>query len=121
MTSAGPRIDLSAGMARSPNGPANLAHLLGGAAKPVDLGADGANGLAQLVLTLLNIVQDLLERQAIRRMEGGSLTDAQIELLGSALMRQAQTIADLCRQFGIDETDLVIDLGPLGQVGGDNF
>jgi hypothetical protein len=121
MNTAAPRTDLAAGLARSFNGATNLAHSLGGAAKPIDLGADGANGLAQLVLTLLNVVQDLLERQAIRRMERGNLTDAQIETLGSALMRQAQAIADLCRQFGLDESDLVIDLGPLGRVGGDDF
>ena len=121
MNSTAPRIDLSAGLAKSFGGPQNLAQLLGGSAKSIDIGGDGANGLAQLVLTLLNVVQDLLERQAIRRMERGNLTEEQIEMLGTALMGQAKAIADLCRQFGLDESDLVIDLGPLGQVGGDNF
>jgi hypothetical protein len=85
-----------------------------------DLGGDGENGLAQLVVTLLNLVHELLERQAIRRMESGSLTAGQVEALGSAMQRQAEVIAQLCEQFGIDERDLGINLGPLGQVMGES-
>jgi hypothetical protein len=95
----------------------NMAHGLREADQIFDLGGDGENGLAQLVVTVLNLVHELLERQAIRRMESGSLTAAQIEALGSAMQRQAEVIAQLCEQFGIDEQDLGINLGPLGRLG----
>ena len=97
----------------------NLAHRLREADQVFDLDGDQENGLAQLVVTLLNLVHELLERQAIRRMESGSLTADQVEALGSAMQRQAEVIAELCEQFGIDERDLGINLGPLGQVMGE--
>jgi hypothetical protein len=97
----------------------DLAHSLRESDQAIDLGADGENGLAQLVVTLLNLVHELLERQAIRRMESGSLTATEVEALGSAMQRQAEVIAQLCEQFGIDERDLGINLGPLGQVMGE--
>lgn len=75
----------------------------------------GANGLAQLVLTLIKLVHELLAKQALRRLEAGSLDDVQAERLGSVLMRQEAEISALCRQFGIDEHDLRLDLGPLGR------
>lgn len=96
-----------------------LARRLDGAARHVDIGRDTGNGLAKLVLALLNLIHELLERQAMRRIAGGSLTDAQAEALGEALMRQALTILELCEQLGIDEEDLAIDLGPLGKLAGD--
>ena len=74
------------------------------------------NGLGQLVLTLVKLLHELLERQAIRRMEAGSLTAAQIERLGTTLMRQAQEIDRLRQEFGLDEEDLNLDLGPLGKL-----
>lgn len=74
------------------------------------------NGLGQLVLTLVKLLHELLERQAIRRMESGSLTDEQIERLGVTLMRQAQEIDRLRRDFGLEEEDLNLDLGPLGKL-----
>lgn len=97
----------------------NLAQRLREADRSFDLGGEGENGLAQLVVTLLNLVHELLERQAIRRMESGGLTEAQVEALGSAMQRQAEVISRLCEQFGIDERDLGINLGPLGQVAGE--
>ena len=74
------------------------------------------NGLGQLVLTLVKLLHELLERQAIRRIDSGSLTDDQIERLGLTLMRQAQEIERLRKEFGLEEEDLNLDLGPLGKV-----
>jgi hypothetical protein len=94
-----------------------LAALLNRQAK-VDL-ADpkaGINGLAQLVLTLIKVVHELLEKQAIRRFEAGSLNDAEAEELGSVLMAQARELKKLCVHFGLDERDLTLDLGPLGKL-----
>jgi hypothetical protein len=74
------------------------------------------NSLGQLVLTLVKLLHELLERQGIRRIEAGSLTDDQIERLGLTLMKQAQEIDRLRQEFGLEENDLNIDLGPLGQL-----
>lgn len=77
---------------------------------------DVKNGLGQLVLTLVKLLHELLEKQAIRRMESGSLSENQIERLGLTLMRQAQEIERLRKEFGLEEEDLNIDLGPLGKL-----
>jgi hypothetical protein len=74
------------------------------------------NGLGQLVLTLVKLLHELLERQAIRRVESGSLSDRQTEELGLVLMQQAQEIERLRKEFGLDEDDLNLDLGPLGRL-----
>ncbi len=74
------------------------------------------NGLAQLVLTLVKLLHELLERQAIRRMEAGNLSDEQIERLGVTLMRQAEQIEVLREAFGLSDEDLNLDLGPLGRL-----
>jgi hypothetical protein len=74
------------------------------------------NSLGQLVLTLVKLLHELLERQGIRRIEAGSLTDDQIERLGVTLLKQAQEIDRLRQEFGLEEEDLNIDLGPLGQL-----
>ncbi len=74
------------------------------------------NSLGQLVLTLVKLLHELLERQGIRRIEAGSLSDDQIERLGLTLMKQAQEIDRLRQEFGLEEEDLNIDLGPLGQL-----
>ena len=90
---------------------------LGGRSPHLNLDANGPkNGLAQLVLTLVKLLHELLERQAIRRIEAGSLSDAQIERLGLTLMRQAQQIERLRKEFGLEDGDLNLDLGPLGKV-----
>ncbi|MBZ5520667.1 MAG: gas vesicle protein K [Acidobacteriia bacterium] len=73
-------------------------------------------GLGQLVLTLLKLVHQLLERQAVRRMDAGSLSDEQIEKLGLTLMRQTEELEKLRVQFGLEEKDLNLDLGPLGKL-----
>jgi len=74
------------------------------------------NGLGQLVLTLVKLLHELLEKQAIRRMDSGSLTDDEIERLGVTLMRQAQEIERMRKEFGLEEEDLNLDLGPLGKL-----
>lgn len=77
---------------------------------------DVKNGLGQLVLTLVKLLHELLEKQAIRRIEAGSLTELEIERLGVTLMRQAQEIDRLRRAFNLEDEDLNIDLGPLGRL-----
>src|SRR5579872_5405350 len=71
------------------------------------------NGLGQLVLTLVKLLHELMERQAIRRIDGGALSDAQIERLGLTLMRQSEEIERLRKEFGLEDEDLNLDLGPL--------
>ena len=73
-------------------------------------------GLAKLVLTLIDFLRQLLERQAIRRMEGGALSDEEIEQMGEALMKLEAKIRELAEQFGLSPADLNIDLGPLGRI-----
>ena len=77
---------------------------------------DGKNGLGRLVLILIKLLHELLERQALRRADSGSLTENQIERLGITLMRQAQEIERLRKEFGLQEEDLNLDLGPLGKL-----
>ncbi len=74
------------------------------------------NGLGQLVLTLVKLLQELLERQAIRRIDAGSLNDDEIERIGFTLMKQVETIEKLRVEFGLEEEDLNLDLGPLGKL-----
>ncbi len=74
------------------------------------------NGLAQLVMTLIKLLHELLERQAIRRIESESLDDEQTERLGLTLMRQSREIEKLCHAFNLEEKDLNLDLGPLGRL-----
>jgi len=77
---------------------------------------DVKSGLGRLVLALVRLLHELLERQAIRRMDSGTLTDDEIERLGLALMKQTEEIERLRRTFGLTEEDLNIDLGPLGKL-----
>lgn len=73
-------------------------------------------GLAQLVLTLVELLRQLMERQAVRRVEGGTLTDEEIERLGQTFLRLEQRMAELKETFGLDDDDLNLDLGPLGRL-----
>src|SRR5919197_1780962 len=73
-------------------------------------------GLAKLVLALVEFLRQLLERQAIRRMEGGTLSDDEIERMGLALMRLEQKVHEMARAFGIDPSELNLGLGPLGRL-----
>lgn len=81
-------------------------------ASPDDIEA----GVSQLVLTLVEFIRQVLEHQAIRRMEGGSLTEEETERLGLALMRLEERLADVRDAFGLEAQDLNIDLGPLGRL-----
>ena len=77
---------------------------------------DVQRSVAQLVLTLVEFIRQLLERQAIRRMEAGTLTDRQTEDIGRALMQLESTVRDLAGRFGIPIDELNLDLGPAGKL-----
>jgi hypothetical protein len=70
----------------------------------------------KLVLTLVELVRQLLERQAIRRMEAGTMSDEETESVGLALMNLQDTITHLAKQFDIDPSELNLDLGPVGKL-----
>jgi len=72
--------------------------------------------VVKLVLTLVEFIRQLLERQAIRRMEAGTLTADETEAVGMALMRLEETVRDLAAQFGLEPDDLNLDLGPVGKL-----
>lgn len=72
--------------------------------------------VAQLVLTLVEFIRKLLERQAIRRMEAGTLTDQETEDVGRALMKLEESVRDMAARFGIPPEDLNLDLGPVGRL-----
>jgi hypothetical protein len=74
------------------------------------------NGLVQLVLTLIELLRELLERQALRRIDGGSLTEEEIERLGLTFLRLSEEMDRLKQQFGLTDDDLNLDLGPLGKL-----
>ena len=81
-------------------------------AAPEDIEAS----VAKLVLTLVELIRRVLEHQAVRRMEGGSLSDEEIERLGLALLRLQERIQEVKNAFGLADEDLNIDLGPLGRL-----
>jgi len=72
--------------------------------------------VAKLVLTLVEFIRQLLERQAIRRMDAGTLTAEETEAVGLALMRLEETVHELGAQFGLVPDDLNLDLGPVGRL-----
>jgi hypothetical protein len=73
-------------------------------------------GLAQLVLTIVELLRQLMERQAVRRIDGGGLTDEQVERLGRTFMELDKRMTELREEFGLDEEDLNLNLGPLGNL-----
>ncbi len=77
---------------------------------------DVRKSVLKLVLTLVELIRQLLERQAIRRMEAGTLTDDETEAVGAALMRLQETILELAKQFDISPDELNLDLGPVGKL-----
>ena len=91
----------------------------GRSASPLRWNADADDvqrSVAQLVLTLVDFIRKLLERQAIRRMEAGTLTAEQTEDLGRALMKLEETVLDIAAKFGVLPDDLNLDLGPVGKL-----
>jgi len=90
---------------------------LSGTTQRIDCSAENIEqGFAKLVLSLVELLRQLLERQAIRRMEGASLTEQQVEAMGEALMTLEQKIHELAQNFGLPPADLNLDLGPLGKL-----
>jgi hypothetical protein len=77
---------------------------------------DVRKSVAKLVLTLVEFIRRVLERQAIRRHEAGTLTPPETEAVGMALMRLEETIAEMAATFGLDPKDLNLELGPLGKL-----
>ena len=73
-----------------------------------------ARGLASLVLTIVEVLRQLMERQALRRVEDETVTDEQAERIGCTLMRLEERMSELLDEFGLEWDDLNIDLGPLG-------
>lgn len=71
------------------------------------------NGLARLVLSIVELVRRLLEKQALRRMDAGNLSDDEIERLGSALMKLEEKMAEMKKVFGLEDDDLNLQLGPV--------
>jgi hypothetical protein len=109
--------------ASSPQGPATdqqVSDLIALAnALPERINADPdkvEQGLARLVLTVIELLRRVLEHQAVRRMDGGTLSDEQIERLGLALLRLNERMDELKKTFGLTDDDLSIDLGPLGEL-----
>ncbi|RJX35690.1 MAG: gas vesicle protein K [Desulfarculus sp.] len=104
MRAPGPRMEEDAVAPAAPGPRLNL--------EPEDL----KNGLGKLVLTLVKLLHELMERQAIRRLEAGSLSEEQIEKIGATLLRQTEEIERLRLEFNLEEEDLNLDLGPLGKL-----
>jgi gas vesicle protein GvpK len=71
------------------------------------------NGLARLVLAIIELVRRLLEKQALRRMDAGNLSDDEIERLGQALMKLEDKMAEMKKVFGLEDDDLNLSLGPI--------
>ena len=74
------------------------------------------SGLAKLVLTLVELIRKLVEKQAMRRVDGGSLSDEEIERLGETLMKLEMKMEELKKYFNLTDRDLNINLGPLGDL-----
>ena len=71
------------------------------------------NGLAKLVLSIIELVRRLLEKQALRRMDGGNLSEEEIERLGSALMKLEEKMSEMKKLFGLSDEELNLKLGPV--------
>jgi hypothetical protein len=113
--------DLESKLLASSGDVERLARSLGDAGSPFPrrVNADPESvekGLAQLVLTLIELLRQLMERQALRLMEKGSLDDDEIERLGLTFMRLAERMDELKEQFELSDEDLNLDLGPLGSL-----
>ncbi|MDQ3071260.1 MAG: gas vesicle protein K [Acidobacteriota bacterium] len=77
---------------------------------------DVRKSVGKLVLTLVEFIRRVLERQAIRRHENGTLTPAEAEAVGTALMRLEETILEMAQTFGLKPEELNLELGPLGRL-----
>lgn len=107
---AGPRPPVSSAAV-------SIGELAPGLPERIDADSSAAeNGLARLVLTLIELLRKVLEHQAIRRMDGGGLTDAEVEKLGLAMLRLHKRMEEMKEVFGLADEDLQVDLGPLGRL-----
>jgi hypothetical protein len=96
---------------------AELREVAPGLPRRIDASPDDIEaGLARLVLTLVEFLRQVLEHQAVRRMEGGALSDEEVENIGLALMRLQERLEEIKSAFGLEGEDLNIDLGPLGRL-----
>lgn len=77
---------------------------------------DVQRSVARLVLSLVEFLRKLMERQAIRRMDAGTLEDDEVEAVGQALMRLEETVRDIAARFDLEPDDLNLDLGPIGRL-----
>ncbi|WP_433597532.1 gas vesicle protein K [Nocardia sp. CA-135953] len=90
---------------------------VGGIAPRIDTNPESVErGLVTLVLTLVELLRQLMERQALRRVDEGELTETEIERIGTTLMLLEQRMEELRDHFGLTPEDLNIDLGPLGKL-----
>jgi hypothetical protein len=90
-----------------------------GAARPMRWNPepeDVQKSVVQLVLTIVELLRRLMERQAIRRMEQKTLTRKEVELVGDALMKLEETVREIGKKFGLTPEELNLDLGPLGKL-----
>ncbi|TCK21594.1 gas vesicle protein K [Pseudonocardia endophytica] len=86
-----------------------------GVARKVEIDKDAVErDLMKLVLTIIELLRQLMERQVIRRVDQGDLSDDQIEDLGTALMHLEEAMDELTERFGLTAEDLNLELGPLG-------
>jgi hypothetical protein len=117
MTDAPPRSKLLAGHSDLELFSGELDRIHAGLGRRVN--ADPENlekGLAQLVMTVVELLRQLMERQALRRIEGGTLSDEEVERLGDTFMRLAERMEELKQEFGLTDEDLNLNLGPLGDL-----
>jgi hypothetical protein len=117
-----PLVPFPAWPADIPEGPgamsaAEYRPVAAGLPERIDVDPDDVErGLGKLVLTIVEFVRQLLERQAIRRMEGGGLSDAEVERVGIALLRLDEKVGEMASRFGLAREELRLGLGPLGQL-----
>lgn len=107
------------GGARQDNGPldVDLRAIANALPARIDATPEGVEqGLAKLVLTIIEVLRKVLEHQAVRRMDGGSLSDEEVERLGLALLSLDGRLRELKTVFGLSDEELEIDLGPLGRI-----
>lgn len=96
---------------------AELKDMAPGLPSRIEANADDIEtGLARLVLTIVELLRQVMEHQAVRRMEGGSLSDEEVEQLGLSLMRLQERLEEIKTAFGLAGEELNIDLGPLGRL-----
>lgn len=112
-----PQTDLEVETAHAEEFIEELGRVTGALPDRINIDAESVEqGLAKLVLTLIEFIRRLLEKQAVRRMEGGDLSPEQLEKLGLALMKLEEKMEELKDQFGLSKEDLNIDLGPVGRL-----